>query len=322
MPQFIHINDDSSLDFFNNITKSEPKKPMIVKYYMTGCIHCTKLEPEWNKFEDQLKVNHDDDNNDNDDKSMVIQLNSNFMDKANIPNVMGFPTISYIKEEEKIDHDGERTADEIMKFYKKALNALIQNGGNKTRRNKSRRNKTRRNKTKKNKTRRNKTKRNKTKRNKKGGRENLPQDTPQDMPEYIGDELPENILEDINTDENIHDGIINLELTDDGILLILRNENASTEELKQIIMHKNQFDNDNNPTRLTNTSKIGYAAILKYNNHPEINYADDLYYGFELDARAIIEDSVPENPVEGVVYYDTNNEPLTGLHFLEQFTNP
>ena len=75
------------------------------------------------------------------------------------------------------------------------------------------------------------------------------------MPEYIGDELPENILEDINTDENIHDDIINLELTDNEILLILRNENASTEVLKQKIMHKNQFDNDNNPTRLTNTSK-------------------------------------------------------------------
>ena len=178
-----------------------------------------------------------------------------------------------------------------MKFYKKALNALIQNGGNKT--------KTRRNKTRRNKSRRNKTKTNKTKRNQKGG-ENPPQSTP--LVDYESP-IPGNISELTDI----------LELNNDEILEILKNEDASPQQLKQIIIQENKFVIDNERKRLIETSKLGYVAILKYNKHPEIDYDDYLYHRFERDAWEIIYDS--NIKVEGVVYYNDRTE------FDEQFTN-
>ena len=53
------------------------------------------------------------------------------MDNANIPNVEGFPTISMIKGGKKLDHNGARTEEAIMNFFKKHNLLTSQSGGGK-----------------------------------------------------------------------------------------------------------------------------------------------------------------------------------------------
>ena len=103
------------------------KKDKLVKYYMDGCGHCDDLEPIWKLVESRIKKDHDDSN------IIIVQLNANFMENADVPNVEGFPTISMIKGGKKIEHRGARTEEAIMDFFKKHNLLTTQSGGGKRR---------------------------------------------------------------------------------------------------------------------------------------------------------------------------------------------
>jgi len=120
MPEFLHVNDEKTLNKLNDI---HSKKAKFIKYYMDGCGHCSDLKPVWKSVENKIKKmfpHHD---------SSIIKLNANFMNKANLPKVEGFPTISFIQHGKKVDHNGERTEKAILDFYKKNIKSKFQKGG-------------------------------------------------------------------------------------------------------------------------------------------------------------------------------------------------
>ena len=108
MPEFIHVNSEDTLKKFNNNSKDK-----FIKYYMDGCGHCDDLEPIWKLIESRIKKDH------NDADIVIVQLNANYMNNADVPNVEGFPTISMIKGGKKSDHNGVRTEQSIMDFFLK-----------------------------------------------------------------------------------------------------------------------------------------------------------------------------------------------------------
>ena len=122
MPEFIHVNSEDALKKLNSNSKYK-----LVKYYMDGCGHCDDLEPIWKLVESRIKKDHSDIN------IVVVQLNANYMDNADLPNVEGFPTISMIKGGKKIEHKGARTEEAIIDFFKKNSSNAIQSGGGKRR---------------------------------------------------------------------------------------------------------------------------------------------------------------------------------------------
>jgi len=122
MPEFVHINDETTLNHFNKIKKN---KPVFIKYYMNGCGHCDNLEPIWDLVEERIQKEHSNCN------SLITQLNADYLENTDVPNVIGFPTISVIIGINKIDHEGERTEDAIMDFFKKNGLSSVQNGGRK-----------------------------------------------------------------------------------------------------------------------------------------------------------------------------------------------
>ena len=122
MPEFIHVNSEDTLKKLNS-----NKKDKFVKYYMDGCGHCEDLEPIWKLVENRIKKENDNNN------VIIVQLNANFMDNADVPNVEGFPTISMIKGGRKIEHKGARTEDAIMDFFKKNNLLTNQTGGGRRR---------------------------------------------------------------------------------------------------------------------------------------------------------------------------------------------
>ena len=153
MPEFIHVNSEDALKKLNSNSKDK-----LVKYYMDGCGHCDDLEPIWKLVESRIKKDHSDIN------IVVVQLNANYMENADLPNVEGFPTISMIKGGKKIEHKGARTEEAIIDFFKKNSSNAMQSGGGKRRKTIKRKTKSSRKNKRKNKR---KTKR-KRKRSKKG----------------------------------------------------------------------------------------------------------------------------------------------------------
>ena len=123
MPEFIHVNSEETLKKLNS-----NKQDKLVKYYMDGCSHCDDLEPIWKLVESRIKKDHDDSN------IIIVQLNANFMENADMPNVEGFPTIRMIKGGRKIEHKGARTEEAIMDFFQKNSLLTTQSGGGRHRR--------------------------------------------------------------------------------------------------------------------------------------------------------------------------------------------
>jgi hypothetical protein len=104
--------------------------------------------------------------------------------------------------------------------------------------------------------------------------------------------------------------------------------------LKDIIQSKNTFDTTGE--ELIGTTKTGFMALKKINKllndfldrHQYIDneqWTEELdnehrkYSNLEEEADAIISDSSSEDPVEGVIYNNTEGQPLHGLEFHNQF---
>ena len=120
MPEFIHVNSDDTFAKFNNIKKD---KILFVKYYMNGCGHCIELESVWDKFEESVKLDKNSRN------IVIVKMNASHLDTIG-KTVIGYPTISVIKNNIKLDYDGPRTVDGIKQFYKmNTITSTSQSGG-------------------------------------------------------------------------------------------------------------------------------------------------------------------------------------------------
>ena len=108
MPEFLHVNSKKTLSDFNRKSRN---RVIFVKYYMDGCGHCQDLEPIWEMIEYSIKLNYPVSD------VLITQLNAEYMYEANIPNVEGFPTISIINNNNKVDFTGNRTKEDILQFF-------------------------------------------------------------------------------------------------------------------------------------------------------------------------------------------------------------
>ena len=134
---------------------------VLLRYHSPNCGHCTEMEPEWRKVEKDKRLENTG--------IAVVDANVGIVDTTKHPSAKdvskkGVPTIYLIEGNKMVEHEGGRSADEIVSF---ALKHKGQNGGKKklTRRKRKslRKKKSRRGQTKK----RVNKKRRKTKRNQK-----------------------------------------------------------------------------------------------------------------------------------------------------------
>ena len=151
---------------------SASPRTVIGKIYSDECIHCTRMQPEWDKMKENIKNKCNNYNVPEPDEYLEIetskdlqkleefnQNNLDFLQNSEI-KYKYVPTIFVIDVEGIKYYDGERTCDKMEKFmvdrYYKHHGIPVSIGGkkskktNKTRKNKTRKNKTRKNKTKKN----------------------------------------------------------------------------------------------------------------------------------------------------------------------------
>lgn len=156
--RIIHVNDDSSLEEYNKYILNSKA---IVLFYMDGCMHCEMMKPEWLKFEDYMKNNDfDKDNN-----VIIARVNQKYMNEIEgDKNILGYPTILYLENGKQQDeYSGERTNEGFKQFYNKKIHVNRQNGGRRNNRKKKHTRKSKKHTNKKGK----KTKRVKTRRVKK-----------------------------------------------------------------------------------------------------------------------------------------------------------
>lgn len=102
------INLDSS-NFETEVAKHEY---LLLEFYAPWCGHCKTLEPEYIKAAEILK-------NDNSSIRLAKIDATENTDLANLYDVKGYPTIKFIKNGERIEYTGGRTAVEIVQWLKK-----------------------------------------------------------------------------------------------------------------------------------------------------------------------------------------------------------
>ena len=95
---------------------------------------------------------------------------------------------------------------------------------------------------------------------------------------------------------------------------MINDDRTSLDQLKNIINDLNTIETDE---QLTRTSKAGFMALKKYNLRT--NYESELYNWLENQADSLVSESSQDDPLDGVVYVDSSNQPLTGLEFHNQF---
>ena len=106
MTEFIKLvkndKDCISRDSLNNILT---RNDCIIKVYSDNCIHCINMKPEWDKYVERMI-------NTKTKKAYIIEIESSCFDTVENPvvkqNVMGFPTIMYLKNNKAQLYDGER----------------------------------------------------------------------------------------------------------------------------------------------------------------------------------------------------------------------
>lgn len=84
--------------FYN--TKVENK---VILYYTTDCEHCKTLLNIWDEFTQKMKKNN-------------IEVQKINCEGDKCPEIMAFPTIILHKKTSKIEFDGERTLEGLIKF--------------------------------------------------------------------------------------------------------------------------------------------------------------------------------------------------------------
>lgn len=87
------------------------EKTKVIYYYLPGCGWCQKFMPEWDKFVELAKAAGIE------TEKVNAQENAEEVTKKGIN---AFPTVHVVKGGKATEYDGERTAEEILKFAKSA----------------------------------------------------------------------------------------------------------------------------------------------------------------------------------------------------------
>lgn len=97
----------------NNITEGLDEQKTLVLNHMTGCGHCEKLMPEWNKCKEQNPTNI---------KMIDVEVNED-PSHAEKYKIQGFPTILLLdSSDNNIDtYDGPRTLDGLLAYLESKM---------------------------------------------------------------------------------------------------------------------------------------------------------------------------------------------------------
>lgn len=93
------LNKNKQSETFNN----KDDKPKLILYYSTHCIWCQKLHPEWEKIKG-MRLNIE-----------MEEVNCE-QNGSKCSGLNGVPTIILIKNNNRITYEGNRQADDIVKF--------------------------------------------------------------------------------------------------------------------------------------------------------------------------------------------------------------
>uniref|UniRef100_A0A6C0H6E1 Thioredoxin domain-containing protein n=1 Tax=viral metagenome TaxID=1070528 RepID=A0A6C0H6E1_9ZZZZ len=117
----LHVPNSSNISKLKKEINSK-NKPIAMLVYMEGCGPCNATRPEWEKIKSDKDI-------------LIVDLNKDLLDnelEQFIGTIDGFPTIKIIHPNgHKIDYNGNRTADDFIKWID--LNANIKKKGGKKR---------------------------------------------------------------------------------------------------------------------------------------------------------------------------------------------
>ena len=126
--------------------------PVISAVYMTGCGHCDSMIPKWkiaaNKMEKKYSGN-----------VIIALVNKESMYNTKLPtkNILGYPHIMSVRNNNEIEYNGDRSEEDFMKFMSLHGGSHLlkkQSGGKKTKRKSRKSRKSKKSKRKQRKTRR------------------------------------------------------------------------------------------------------------------------------------------------------------------------
>lgn len=109
------ILNTNSVEEMNNLRNEKKKGLVLILFYATWCGHCSAMEPEWHKLEE----NHQEEIN-------LAKVESedydNYEMSANEDRVQGYPTVRlYHKDKMVKEFDGERNFDSMYQFLQDYL---------------------------------------------------------------------------------------------------------------------------------------------------------------------------------------------------------
>lgn len=107
------------LAFYRMYSTTQKKEPyqneprMLIYFSMNGCGHCQAFNPEWDELvakvaKDELMKG----------KITLLKLDAEDARKYGVDR---FPTVMYVKGEEKVEYEGERTAAALSEFIDKMM---------------------------------------------------------------------------------------------------------------------------------------------------------------------------------------------------------
>ena len=110
----IKINKSNSdvHNHVNTFNKHKNNGLWFVKYYADWCPHCTNMQTEWNRLENNNLLKNNNIN--------TAEIEESFFDHLlSKPDVVGFPTIKLYRNGISEDFKGDRTSDNMVSFLQK-----------------------------------------------------------------------------------------------------------------------------------------------------------------------------------------------------------
>ena len=107
----LDVNDDN-IDLFNKKIKMEPS---LIMYYATDCFYCKQIKDTWEHIGQELE-----------NKFFVAKIERNYKHRIERNDkIEGVPTIFAIYRKKKYQYNGNRTANDLLKFANAKLNKYI-----------------------------------------------------------------------------------------------------------------------------------------------------------------------------------------------------
>jgi hypothetical protein len=119
----------------NNVNNDEINKliqtnTLFVGVFSKNCHYCVSMKPEWLKFKKLAMSNYSN------LQGLILEIDSSIVSSLTnsliTNNVNGFPSLFIIKKNKIIKYNNERTALELMKFFKLHLHKSLKTNLKKT----------------------------------------------------------------------------------------------------------------------------------------------------------------------------------------------